>query len=150
MSFWCIILIHSLSLSNCTEQSSTQEIPHLTWLLKIHYTVNKGPQIVPVLSHFNSFHNLPPYFMNNFNVIHLYQRLLSGLFLSVLLIKLIYIYIYIYISHISRLYILLPAVCDGKKNLAPYATPKLDDNLSAIYLQLPWIWWPSPRSCQMN
>ena len=39
----------------------------------------------------------------------------------------------IYISHISHLYILLHAVCDGKKNLAPYPAPKLDDNLSAIH-----------------
>jgi len=41
------------------------------------------------------------------------------------------------VSHISHLYILLHAVCEGKNNLAPYPAPKLDDNLSAIYLQLP-------------
>lgn len=100
----CVILMHYImtfsSLSNCTEQSSTQEISHITCLLKVHYPVNEGPQIVPVLSHFNSFHTLPPYFLNNFSVIHLCQHLLSGLFLSGLLIKLIYIYF----SHIPSLY----------------------------------------------
>jgi len=59
-------------LSNSMEQSlsceanshsASQEIPHLSLNLKVHYYVHKGLPTVPVMSHMIQVYILPPYFL---------------------------------------------------------------------------------------
>jgi hypothetical protein len=59
---WCIMI-------NCMEQSPretnnnsvSQEISHLLWNHKVHYCVNKGLPLVPILIQINLVHISPPY-----------------------------------------------------------------------------------------
>jgi len=44
------------------ELSATKEIARPLWYPKFHYSVHKGPSLVPFLNKMNTFHALPPYF----------------------------------------------------------------------------------------
>jgi len=46
-----------------SSHSANQEIPHLLWSPKVHYHVNKGPPLVPIMSQTHPIHNFLPYFL---------------------------------------------------------------------------------------
>jgi hypothetical protein len=41
---------------------SASQISHLLWNLKAHYRVHNSPPLVPILSHMNPLHTVPPHF----------------------------------------------------------------------------------------
>jgi hypothetical protein len=58
-------LTNSMELSPSWEaniHSSSQESPHLSWNLKVHYGVDKSLPLAPILSHRHPVHTFSPYF----------------------------------------------------------------------------------------
>jgi hypothetical protein len=44
--------------------SASQEILHLSWSLKVHYSVHMRPPLILILSQMNAVHTPPPYLFN--------------------------------------------------------------------------------------
>jgi len=62
--------------------SSSQEIPHLLWDMKVHYRVCKSPPLARILSQMHPVHTLPPVSLRSILILscHLRLDLPSGLF----------------------------------------------------------------------
>jgi len=66
---------------------SNQEIPCISWNVEVHYSVDKSPPFVPILSHMNPIHLIPSHFIKiHYNIIPytVIPSLLADSYLAVL------------------------------------------------------------------
>ena len=55
--------IQKSPLSQANSSSASQEIPHISWNPKVHYSVHKSPPLVPVPTQMNAAFSTPSYFL---------------------------------------------------------------------------------------
>jgi hypothetical protein len=104
-TFTCWLCFDSFELAPSMELSSTleadsrsayQEIPRILWNPKVNYRVYKSAPPVPVLSHMNPIHNIPPQSLKIFFILsfHLRLGLPSDLLLSDFPTKILYTFLF--------------------------------------------------------
>jgi len=75
--------------------SASQETPHLSWNIKVHYFVHKSLSMTPILDQINPVNNFPPISIRSITVLSspLYLGLLCSLFTSDFPIKTVYAFL---------------------------------------------------------
>jgi len=94
-NYWLTDFIEQNPSSEANSHSSSQEIPYIIWNPNVRYRVYKSSPLVPILSHINPIHILPPNFPGRILILSFSLRLglLNSLFHSGLPTKILYVFL---------------------------------------------------------